>query len=330
MRMRALAIVSLFSLIVTGACASTLKQSSSSSPAKPAEVASSGAADAAGPATTSGPAAQRAGGVAGAPAAAPAPPPNMAGAPAEAAQQNLPRLDRMIIRTVSMTIGVANVQEAYRQVERIAAEQGGMIAGSQIRQDGDRTTATVTVRVPAEGANYQTTLERLRAIAERVVEEQSQGQDVTEEHVDLESRLRNLKASEDSLLALLAKAQRVEDLLQIQRELTNVRGQIEQIQGRKQALERRSEMATINLQIREQAALARGWQPGTAFGDALEALARALTGLATALIWLLVFAPLWGGALALLWLLRRVVRVPRPALDRGPAPAAPPTAGGSA
>ena len=326
--MRALTLAGLLSLVIAAGCASA---TTSSSPGKHAEVASSGLADSAErPAATAaaGPAqARSAAGVAGAPAAAPAPP----GAPADATQQNLPRLDRMIIRTISMTIGVGNVQEAYRQVERIAVEQGGLIAGSQIRQEGERTIATVTVRVPADGANFQTTLERLRAVAERVVEEQAQGQDVTEEHVDLESRLRNLRASEDSLLALLAKAQRVEDLIQIQRELTNVRGQIEQIQGRKQALERRSEMATITLQIREQASFGRdGWRPGTAFGDALEALARAATALATLLIWLLVFSPLWVGALAFLWLARRLLRSSRPILGRGPTPAAPPTGAGTA
>ena len=245
-----------------------------------------------------------------APAAARAAAPATAGAPADTSQAGrLPGLDRMIIRTVNMTISVGNVQDAYREVERVAAEQGGLIASSQIRQDGDRTSATVTVRVPADPATYQATLERLRAIADRVVEEQSQAQDITEEYVDLDSRLRNLRASEDSLLALLSKAQRIEDIIQIQRELTNVRGQIEQIQGRKQVLERRADMATIVLQIREAAAVARGsWSPGDTAAEALRALLQAFRGVAIALIWLVVWLPLWGAALAGLWLLGRFGR----------------------
>jgi hypothetical protein len=249
-----------------------------------------------------------------APAAQRAPAP---GAPAEVSQAtNLPGLDRMIIRTVSMTLSVPNVEEAYREVERIATEQGGLIAGSQIRQDGDRTVASVTLRVPADSATYQLTLERLRGLAEKVVDEQAQAQDITEEYVDLESRLRNLRASEESLLALLSRAQRIEDILAIQKELTNVRGQIEQIQGRKQALERRSDMATINLQIREATAFSRaGWNPGETTLEAVRALRQALQGVATFAIWVLVWTPLWGGALVLLWLLRRVwrpsLRLPR-------------------
>ena len=215
----------------------------------------------------------------------------------------------MIVRTINLTLVVGNVQEVYRQVERLAAEQGGFVAGSQVRQDGDRMTATVTVRVPADSATYLTTLERLRGLSERVVDEQVQVQDVGEEHVDLESRLRNLRATEDSLLALLTRADRVEAILALQRELTTIRGQIEQAQGRKQALERRAAMATITLQLREAAALARpDWSVGTVAVEALRALATALVGVTTAAIWLLVWLPLYGLPLLALWLLRRRLR----------------------
>jgi hypothetical protein len=238
----------------------------------------------------------------------------------------------MIIRTVTMSIAVQDVQEAFRRVEQIAGEQNGYLAGSQIRQDGDRQVATVTLRVPADQATYQATLERLRGLAERVVDEQSQAQDVTEEYVDLDARLRNLRASEESLLQLLAKAQRVEDILAIQRELTTVRGQIEQIQGRKQALERRADMATITLTIREAAAFSRpGWSPGGTFAEAYRALGAALRGLAVFAIWLAVFAPIWGGFLllvwAFIWFIRRMVRRSRQPADAASAvsPAAPAT-----
>ena len=172
----------------------------------------------------------------------------------------------MIIRTVTLSLLVPDVQEAYRQVERIASEQGGLIGASQVRQEGERATATITLRVPADSATYVATMERLRALADRIVDEQVQTQDVSEQYVDLESRLRNLRGTEDRLLALYDKAQRMEEIFAVQREITNVRGQIEQAQGRKQALERRSAMATINLQLRETGAAPRpraqaDWSP---------------------------------------------------------------------
>jgi len=242
---------------------------------------------------------------------------------ADQAQQNLPSVDRMIIRTVTMTIAVNNVQEAFRQVETLASEQQGYLSQSQIRQDGDRLTATMTLRVPSNDATFRATLERLRGIAERVVDEQSQAQDVTEEYVDLDARMRTLKASEESLLALLGKAQKVEDILQIQRELTNVRSQVEQIQGRKQVLERRADLATITLTIREAGSFTRaGWTPGGTFEEAVRALSSALRGLTSFAIWLVVFSPILGGALVLgYFVLKVLIRVVR-RLFRAPTPRA--------
>jgi hypothetical protein len=331
MSVRIVAILGVIAILSTSACAASSSPSSSverdQERSRPAESVASGAA--------AKPAAPPAPQAAAAPRQAPG---GAAGNQADQAQQTVPSFDRMIIRTVTMTLAVANVEEAFHKVEQVVAEQNGYLSGSQIRQDGDRMTATMTLRVPADPATYQATLERLRGLADRVVDEQSQAQDVTEEYVDIDARLRTLKASEENLLQLLARAQKVEDNLQIQRELTNVRTQIEQIQGRKQALERRADMATINLTIREAIVFGRpGWSPGTTFEEAVRALGAALRGLAVFAIWLLVFSPIWGGFLLLGWgivwllvkLIRRLARrsrTGRPVVASVPptAPAAPP------
>ncbi|MGE3271448.1 MAG: DUF4349 domain-containing protein [Chloroflexota bacterium] len=286
-------IAAILGLVLTAALLSTSACAAASSPASQSRTAES-APRAAAPAPAATGAKQAAGGAASA---------------ADEAQQNLPSLDRMIIRTVTMTISVANVEAAFHEVEQLAAQQGGYLAGTQVRHEGERTLATVTLRVPADPTTYQTTLERLRALADQVVDEQSQAQDITEEYVDLESRLRNLQATEQSLLALLNKATKVEDIIAVQRELTNVRGQIEQIQGRKQALERRADMATITLNIREAATFSRpGWSPGATFERALNALGATLRVLADIGITLLVFSPVWGGFLLILWLMFKGIR----------------------
>ena len=320
MNARIIAVLVLSTLLLTSACAA----------ASPATTADRGRAaeSAAAPRPAAAPAAPPAPAAAARPASGGG---ANTGAAADQAQQNLPAFDRMIIRTVTMTIAVANVQESFRQVEQIVAEQKGYLSGTQIRQEGDRQTATMTIRVPADPATYQATLERLRGIAERVMDEQSQAQDVTEEYVDIDARLRTLKASEESLLALLGKAQKVDDIIQVQRELTNVRSQIEQIQGRKQALERRADMATITLTIREAGSFARaGWSPGGAFEEAVRALGSALRGVVTFAIWLAVFSPIWGGALVigyfLLKLLIAVVRRLFRSTDSRPAKMTSPTA----
>jgi hypothetical protein len=236
-------------------------------------------------------------------------------APPDAAAQNqaLPGLDRLIIRQVSLLLAVPNTLEAYRQVEQIAADQGGFVAASQFRQEGERTTgASITLRVPADNRAYQATLDRLRGLAERVIEEKGDVQDVTEEHVDLESRLRNLQATERSLLTLYDKANRMEEIFAVQREITTVRGQIEQAEGRKRALERRSAMATITVQLRETTPAVsprqREWSSMEVVVEAYDAFMVVVRRLATAAIWLVIWLPLYGLPLLGLWLLRGRLR----------------------
>ena len=107
--------------------------------------------------------------------------------------------------------------------------------------------ADLTLQVRSDAADA--TVSDLRALG-KVTTETSGSQDVTEEYVDLGSNLRNLQASETAILKLMDKATQIQDVLALQRELTNVRGQIERIQGRKTYLERRSDMATITLSLR--------------------------------------------------------------------------------
>jgi hypothetical protein len=322
-----LGLVGLIAVLATSACAAASSTPSFSDGSRASEAAAprvAAAPPAPAPAQAARPAAPS-GGTATSGAAA-------ASNQADQLQQNLPSLDRMIIRTVTMTIAVTDVQDIFHKVEQLASEQRGYLSGSQIRQDGDRMTATVTLRVPADPATYDATLQKLRGLADRVVDEQSQAQDVTEEYVDLDARLRTLKASEETMLGLMSKATKMDDILQIQRELTNVRTQIEQIQGRKQALERRADLATINLTIREAGAFTRpGWSPGSTVEEAVKALGSALRGLVTVAIWLAIFSPIWGGFLLIVYVMIRVIfrlarRSSRPPLTpRAAPPAAPAT-----
>jgi hypothetical protein len=160
-------------------------------------------------------------------------------------------LDRMVIRTAQMTVEVGDIERALTQARAIATRGGGFVSASNTRvekvNDQDRTVADLTIQVRTDPADAA--LSDLRALG-KVTGELSGSQDVTEEYVDLDSNLRNLQASESAILKLMDKATRIEDVLALQRELTNVRGQIERIQGRKRFLERRTDMATITLALR--------------------------------------------------------------------------------
>jgi len=159
--------------------------------------------------------------------------------------------DRMVIRTAQMSVEVADIEQALATVRQIAQQGGGIVSASNTRveriDDQERTIADLTIQVRSDGTDAA--LSALRGLG-KVTTETSASQDVTEEFVDLDSNLRNLQASEAAILRLMDRAQRIEDVVSLQRELTQIRGQIERIQGRKRFLERRSDMATITLSLR--------------------------------------------------------------------------------
>lgn len=166
--------------------------------------------------------------------------------------------------------------------------------------------------------NFDAAINEIRKLAIKVESEVSSTQDVTEEFTDLESQVRNLQATEAGLLKLMARAERIEDILALQRELTNIRGQIERLQGRLNFLKRRVEMSTITVALIPEGAPRPGdrpiWKPLETAQNAWRASAVFLTALADIVIAVVVFF-WWVVPLAVIgWLLlrSRLRRRPRP------------------
>jgi len=174
------------------------------------------------------------------------------GAPAPALQT----VDRKIIQTASLQLQVEEVSVGFEEVGRIATAAGGFVASSSFsyRDGGDdedlkqRQVASVTIRVPA--VVYANVLSQLRGLAETVDYEESQASDITEEFTDLQSRLRNLEATETQLLQLLGRAETITDILTVQDRLNIVRGEIEYVQGRLNLINDLTDLATITVHLR--------------------------------------------------------------------------------
>jgi PKD repeat protein len=155
----------------------------------------------------------------------------------------------MVVRTGNLQLVVSDVASALDNIVSIANGNGGYVINSQKWKEGERNIGTISIRVLAE--NYDKTIASLRALAVSVTSESSSSQDVTQEYIDLDSRVKNLEATEAQLLKIMETATKTEDILSIQRELTNVRGEIEQIKGRMQYLERTSSTSLIDIRLSE-------------------------------------------------------------------------------
>ena len=157
--------------------------------------------------------------------------------------------DRMIIRTANMQLVVDDVRDTIDKITQLAQDRKGYVVNSSSWKEGERIVGQITVRVPSADFDYAMSI--LRSLAVEVNSETTSSQDVTEEYVDLEATLRNLEATEAQLLKLFDKAEKVEDILGIQRELSRVQQDIERTKGRMQYLERTSAMSLIQVLLEQ-------------------------------------------------------------------------------
>jgi Domain of unknown function (DUF4349) len=161
--------------------------------------------------------------------------------------------ERKIIRNADITIEVLSTSEAQHRVTSIAETHGGFVVTSEAkqRQSADpaqrATDFKLVVRVPAN--QFGVALDEIKKLATNVPEEKATGQDVTEEFIDLEARIKTQKALEAQFLGIMRQANKVVDALEVQRQIAEVRTEIEQLEGRKRFIENRSSLATITVNI---------------------------------------------------------------------------------
>ncbi len=215
--------------------------------------------------------------------------------------------ERMIVRTGDMSLVVTNITQASDKIAKLAERFDGYVVSLQISGEEADMRGWISIRVPDE--KFDQALTELSNLAVRVKSESTNSQDVTEEYTDLQARLNNAEATEKQYLTLLEKATDVEDILKIYESLSQVRQQIEQIKGQMQYLERTAAMSLISVYLEPQATakplVHAGW-------SALETLKSAVRGivvfgqwLGILAIWLLIFIPVWGTVVGIIYWRRR-------------------------
>jgi hypothetical protein len=202
--------------------------------------------------------------------------------------------DRMIIRTATLQLKVKDVADSLDRVRSLAGTHGGYIANSDSHIEGEYTVATVTLQVPA--AQFDDAMTELRKVGVKAIGENVSSSDVTEEFTDLQSQLRNLQATEQRIQVLMGKAERIEDILTLDRELRQIQSEIERIMGRTTYLSKRAEMSSITVTLYPEIAMVEpmvtteeGWNPGKIASEAWNASLEMLSNIATVGITVAVF-----------------------------------------
>jgi len=212
--------------------------------------------------------------------------------------------ERMIVRNGDIYLVVEDVAQAMQAISQLAGGLNGYVVSSSVNGEEDDMRGWIAIRVPDE--SFEPALAEIRGLAIRVESESTNSQDVTEEYIDLEARLANAEATEQEFLALLDKAEDVDDILEIYESLSRVRQEIEQIKGRMQYLERTSSMSLISVYLEpeftDKPPVPPGWNALQIFKSAARGLVITGQVLGTIAIWLLIFIPIWGTVLGIiLW-----------------------------
>lgn len=209
--------------------------------------------------------------------------------------------DRKIIRNAELNLETEAPEEAQRQITAIAENTGGFVVESQ--QTSSDTTAkkhdTISMSVRVPSAKFSDAMAAIRDTSQRVIFETVKGDDVTEEFIDVEARLKAKKALEQQFVEIMKRAATVDDALSVQSQLADVRGDIEKIEGRRRFLENQSSLSTIKIRLQTPTAFSAsssgfGYRLGESFATGLDFALNFVLGLVTFVVAIVPFALIIG------------------------------------
>lgn len=155
--------------------------------------------------------------------------------------------DQKLIKESYLVFETSDIEKTYSNIVAVIKKYDGYIQDDSAEKDYYRITRRLVIRIPT--ANFQNTIDEVSKNVEFFDSKQTTLKDVTEEFIDLEARLKAKKELENRYLELLKKAKNVQELLEVEKELSHIREEIEAKQGRLKYLENKVSLSTINIEF---------------------------------------------------------------------------------
>lgn len=234
--------------------------------------------------------------------------------------------EQMLVRDKTLTMEVGSVRKALSKINTLASTYGASITNSNIssqgggpvplpeeqRSDSAPTddsgplSGTVTLKVPVTKFDaFATAVRKLG----KVQSESESTEDVTQQHIDMQARLKNLRAEETAFVRFFRAAKNVRDMLAIERQLSRVRGEIESLQAQIDYLEKKAAMATLTVQLSEPGGVVTPSGQNWGFVDAITQAIRNFVGVINFLIMMSgALLPLLLLGLVGFWIVRWILR----------------------
>ena len=216
--------------------------------------------------------------------------------------------ERMVVQNSNISLLVDNVVDVQKKIIKKAQELGGYMVSTSLRNPQDVASSTVTVRVPS--IKLESALEYYRSLSQKVVSESLLGYDVTDQYVDNEARLEIYAKTKAKYESILDKATLVKDILEVQKELTNIQSSIDYLKGQQIYLEKTAEMSKITIYIAADElelpyAPSEAWRPQVIFKKAVRSLIGTFRSIGSLAIWLGTYSVVWIPALIVVVVVRK-------------------------
>jgi len=223
--------------------------------------------------------------------------------------------DRMVVSKSYLSLVVKDVTSSIKQITDYVISVGGYMVNSNISRPEEGGTGTLTVRVPSKQLDI--VLEQLKSKAVKVVSQNLEGTDVTDQYVDNQERLRILSSNKSRFEEIMKSAVTVDEILKVQNQIFSLQSQIDSIKGQQQYLVKTAEMAKITLYLSTDElslpyAPVNTFRPEVVFKLAVRHLIGTLQSLASMLIWIGVYAVIWVPLLLVILIIKKRRKLVKP------------------
>jgi len=212
--------------------------------------------------------------------------------------------EKKVIKTAGLSYQVANTREEYRRLKSLTEKYNAYISNENESKSSDRINYSVSIKVPPQ---------HFDALISDIVEDRRldsrwvSAEDVTDRYYDLKSRIENKKKLEERYQEILKQATKISDILEVERNLNQVRTEIESLQGQLKRLNHRIDYSSIEVSFYEMIPYELAKEPRPGFGTRMRnALTAGWQAFQTFLVFILALWPFALVTLAVLWVVKKV------------------------
>lgn len=218
--------------------------------------------------------------------------------------------DRMVIQDTNLSMQVKDVAAVEKEINKIAVQAGGFMINQDLSVPEGAASGSISIRVPIE--KRDSVLDDIKKTSVKIVSEVVYGTDVTDQYVDLDTRIASLEKTKSKMETILDQAVKVSDLIEVQAQIDNLQQQIDSLKGQQKYLSQTAKLTKITIYLStDEFALPytpdTAWRPAVVIKNATRSMISSLRGFANGIIWIAIYAPIWGTILIVLVVAKKLL-----------------------